>query len=184
MGTIKLRPTTFPPSPSWSASIQKYHCQKCAITYEGARLSSGQPPPCPLCAAEKKVRLSELSMQQLGEQLHNAKQALARIKVQLNDIEAIREALEICGEDDLAWYKSIFYEYRQDKSISIIPAQRGKVLMVVRRGRENETYKPTSPGGAAIAGYCASLDREWGNKQMMSYMLRGLSPKLSGTQQP
>lgn len=184
MGSKKFGPAVYPPVPSWSTTTQKYHCQKCAITYKGVRLSNGHPPPCPLCAAEKKVRLSELSVQQLGEQLHNAKQALARIKVQLNDIEAIREALEICGEGDLAWYKSIFYEYRQDKSISIIPAQQGKVLMVVRRGRENEIYKPTSPGGAAIAGYCASLDREWGNKQMMSYMLRGLSPKLSGTQQP
>lgn len=168
----------------WKAVTHKYHCQKCAITYEGSPASGGAPPPCPLCAATKNTRRIELAIQQLGERLRNTEQALARAKVQLNDIEAIREALEICGEEDLAWYKSIFYEYRQDKSISIVPASRGQVLMVVRKGQENEVYRPTSPGGVAIAGYCASLDREWGSKQMMSYMLRGLSPKLSGTQQP
>lgn len=172
------------PVNSWVERIESFSCHKCDIIYKAANRSDGKRPVCPLCVAEKAVRETAIHNQQLREKCENATAALERLKVQLNDINAIQDALEICGDVDLAWFKSVFYEYRQDKSIYIIPVKRGESLMVVRSGRDNELYRPSSAGGVAIAGYCASLDREWGAKQMMAYMLRALSPKLSGTPRP
>lgn len=165
----------------------KYRCSKCMIDYD---VITGDKASCPMCALEKENKRLYLKLEEAGQQIYGLEQRMAQLASHVDHVVAIREALAIVGSEDMAWLKGVLYRYREDRSLTLLVmtsrnAARAKsrmhdIFVLTERGKDNEEYRPTSPGGVAILGYYDEITRELGSKQAMSYLLRAMSQTLTG----
>ena len=171
----------------------QFMCSLCGIRYT---VPKGDHPICPLCDANKQIQQLRAALRQSSETAANTQEQVQRLKVELDDVEAIREAISVTGIEDLTFLKSALYRYRADPTISLQAlqpsgnrskkAQANRFVLEKRSGGYDtddqiyEGYVCTSIGGLAIANYFRNITRQQGAKTAMLRLTRAFSQELIG----
>lgn len=195
-GATRLRRATQTPTdtdPAVRAFASKYECDKCKISYH---VPAGAMAKCPLCAAQREIDELKVELLQLTNQAKALAPRIAQLEAQVNLQNAIRAAIEVCDQDDYLWLKTVLYQYKIDKSVSL-KATHGKVagatgrsrrdqangFMTVPRQGDPEAHIARSMGGLAIAEYLDEAISTAGSAQAMGIMLKAWWKHLPGADQ-
>ena len=171
-----------------AAVATKYACSVCQITYY---VPIKQKAHCPLCDAARRVTELQAAMTVVRNQLALREAEFVRLQTTVDLTQAMRNALDIAGEDDLTFLKSVLYRFRDDKaSIGLRVTHGGRAtvratsapvngFLALPRGLEPEAHICTSIGGVAIAGYFDEAVRTAGTPFAMTVLIRALGLKLA-----
>jgi hypothetical protein len=176
------KPTTF--GPGQGRASRPFECGIHNITYEAARAG------CPLCESEREVNRLRGAMKDVHNQLKILTEQNLQLKVQTDIVSAIREAALILDDNDLAFLKSVLYEWRDQKSVALktthgprkkkreIPPPNGFIAMP--RNGDPYGHLCTSVGGLAIAEYFDEATNTVGPANAMTLLVRGMANHLPG----
>lgn len=144
----------------------KFSCSKHQITYYGP---TDQKAECPMCRADETIADLRRTILTQGNDLTKALQDAERLRSHVDLHLAMRQALDIIGEGDLVWLKSVLYRWRKDKRIrlhvkhgpptSFAPGTTRRKpappIGFTMMGRQNEVEEHTGEtlGCIALAGY-------------------------------
>lgn len=174
MATYTRRPTQL----AW------FDCGIHGIKYEGVMAG------CPLCEMEREVKQLRSAVQDLHGRLELAVDENSRLKVQVDIVVAIREAAATLNDEDLTFFKTVLYQWRDEKSLALktthgsrkkgqgAPTANGFIVMP-RKG-DPWGYACSSIGGLAIAAYFDEATNSSGPSAAMNWLVRGLADHLPG----
>lgn len=169
----------------------QYSCTQCQISY----YEPGRRPVCPLCDAYRQLddmRKALRETQRRMEALYNVNE---RLKAQTDISYSIREATDLLDDHDLLFFKTVLYQWKLDRSVSLkithsaplpIPAERRikepkpNGFLVMPRGEEPYAHACTSMGGLAIAEYYEEALHTVGAAAAISLLLKGFAKLLPG----
>lgn len=166
----------------------KYVCATCAISYYAVK------PKCPLCDLEARCGKLQDALGQLSRELAAAVEMNKRLSEQLEGSIAIRGALELLDDNDTAFLKTVLYQWKIDRTVTLRVTHGGSSTRKKIRGRARpngfmaiyrNTAEPvahlcTSMGGLAIAEYFEEGLDEKGHPGAMNMLVKGCSPLLPG----
>lgn len=166
----------------------RFACSLCRITY---LVEMGHAAKCPLC--EDRIKIVGLTSQLdrlLGE-VGMIKEEAQRLQAQVDVHAAMRSALEVIGDDDLAFVKSALYQWREDRSRLVITPRGAHRRMygfaLLQRGKSATKHPPldvhdcTSVGGCALADALRDAQGQFGFNKGMEALLKAMGPHLAGT---
>lgn len=164
----------------------KYSCSLHAISYHATS------PACPLCDADKRVHDLQRALADVTNRLEILHDENKRLRVQTDVVEAMREALDVTGPDDLLFLKEVLYQWKIDRSIAL-KVTHGSLLrkrsraklppngfIAMPRGADPRGHVCNSLGGLAIAGYFEEALNTVGSAQAMILLVRAMAKHLPG----
>lgn len=142
---------------------------------------------CPACEAERETNQLRSAVQTLTNQIKSLTETNTRLKAQTDVVFAIREAADILDDDDLAFLKSVLYEWRDQKTAALKVTHGGKgrrqspngFIAYFRKG-DPMGHLCSSVGGLAIAEYLDEAINTVGPVEAMKLLVRGMHPYLPG----
>lgn len=172
----------------------KYSCSSHQVTYY---VPAGTREKCPVCDLERVLTETKRALLETSNELDMARNQLVRVQAQMDLVVAMRNALEITGEDDLVWLKTQLYQYKLDKSVVLkvthgLPSGAKKRRVSAReklpangfialpRKGEPEGYACTSLGGLALADCFDEALSTAGSVHAMGMLLKALWKQLPG----
>lgn len=171
---------------------EEARCSACDITY---RIRLGQKAHCPLC---EMIEINDQLRDKIFE-LTNAQNMvlndLDRAKSEIDNLHAMKSALDTISTDDLVWVKAALYRWQSDRQrVTIRPLhgeKKGK-----RRGRapvtgfilfardvpggHAEERICDSIGGIALAGYLEEATALVGQVKAVECMARAVMSRMTG----
>jgi hypothetical protein len=144
---------------------------------------------CPACEAEREMHLMRGALQKVKGELELIAAENHRLKIQVDIVYAIREAVEVLGDDDMAFLKSVLYMWRDEKSVGMKTThgarKRGKQappngFIVMPRKGDPYGHLCSSVGGLAIAEYFDEAVNSVGPAKAMEFLVKGMSAHLPG----
>lgn len=170
--------------PGQRRASRPFECGIHNITYEAARAG------CPMCASERQVNQMRSALKDAQNQLQILTEQNLQLKVQVDIVAAIREATQILDDNDMAFLKTVLYEWRDQKSVALktthgprkkkreVPPPNGFIAMP--RSGDPYGHLCTSVGGLAIAEYLDEAINTVGPANAMTLLVRGMSSHLPG----
>ena len=163
----------------------KFSCSEHAITYY---MPNGTKALCPACDADRILAEMRKALDEVNNKnrmLHDENQ---RLRVQVDLVQAIRDAVEVTGTEDLMFLKTVLYQWKIDRSIALKVTHGRKKsrsaapngFIAMPRGGEPEGYACTSIGGLAIAEYFEEAVNTVGSAQAMILLVRAMAKLLPG----
>lgn len=173
-------------SRSTPRTIKSFDCGIHMISYESDR------PGCPVCYLERQDAELRRAVTELKNKLHLQNDKLRQLESFFDVTVAIREAIPLLDDDDLAFLKATCYEWRNNKSLTL----------KVTRGARKKKREPSSPngfivvprtgdpyghlcgsvGGLAIAEYFDEAMNGFGAIRAMELLIKGMAQHLPGGQ--
>lgn len=164
----------------------QYHEHECGIhdiTYKAVR------PGCPMCELDRQNKMLWESNEKLAGQLEMQTVELSKLKVNWEFLSAMREAVDLLDDQDLEFFKSILYQWRDEKSVGLKQTygyddnKKKSIIgfLVMPRGEDPWGYACTSIGGLAIASYFAEACAARGSAEAMAILARAVSDHLPGS---
>lgn len=166
--------------------IRQFKCSRCSIYYSQvfgpkATIFGGN---CPLCKAEADRELMRTSMVNLTAKVELLEKQNGQLDGQVNIQRNFKDALEIIGDDDRTFLKSILYQWRANKSVTMKVTHntdgRAVGLLADHRYGDPEAHTCTSIGGMAVVAYYEQAMREMGSAKAMQLLLRSAQHLLPG----
>lgn len=167
-------------------SVETFDCGIHDITYTAIR------PGCPVCDAERQVREMRHTLTEMRNQLAVAVDSIAKLQREVDIVHAIRDAIGLLDDLDMAFLKSVLYQYRDEKSVSMKVTHGSNVkrkkyehippngfIVIPRRG-EPYGHVCSSVGGLAIAEYYEEAMNSSGPAVAMAQLARGMAQQLPG----
>lgn len=155
-----------------------FECGIHMLTYKAAR------PGCPVCLLEREVKELRTALQEVRNQLERTHDQNVRLESENNFIFAIKEAAEVLDEDDMAFLKTVLYEWRDTKGLGLKTThgknRRANGFIVMPRNGEPWAHTCHSIGGMAIADYFDEATNSVGSAKAMEHMVRGFAAHLPG----
>ena len=144
---------------------------------------------CPLCESARDVQNLRATVKKLTNQLQQQHDELRKLQVNWDLLTAMRDAASLLDEDDMAFFKSVLYQWRDEKSVGLKftyghdDNQKKSVngFIVMPRGEDPWGYACTSIGGLAIASYFEEACRARGSAEAMGILTRAFSDHLPGS---
>ena len=165
-------------------TLTSFECGIHSISYTAFR------PGCPVCELEREVQRLRHSVKELTGRLEIAVNENSRLRVQVDIVSAIREAADILDDADLAFFKSVLYEWRDKKSLAIKTTHGSRIkrrgpgppngFIVMPRGSDPYGHLCSSVGGMAIAEYFDEATNVVGPARAMEYLVKGMAKHLPG----
>lgn len=192
-GTLAQVTWTYPPGAITTGGsigvadyLPQYHEHECGIhdiTYKAVR------PGCPMCELDRTNKMLWESNEKLAGQLEMQTAELSKLKVNWEFLSAMREAVELLDDQDLEFFKSILYQWRDEKSVGLKQTygyddnKKKSIIgfLVMPRGEDPWGYACTSIGGLAIASYFAEACAARGSAEAMAILARAVSDHLPGS---
>lgn len=166
--------------------LMTFECGIHELSYKSHRAG------CPACESERALRDLRRANQELSGKLEIAYGELQKLRVQTDIVSAIREAADILDDNDMAFLKSVLYEWRDTKSLAIktthgagLKSRRGKRpapngFIVMPRKGDPYGHICSSVGGLAIAEYYDEATNTVGGARAMEFLVKGMSIHLPG----
>lgn len=164
----------------------RYSCAEHQIVYYTPK---GGPHTCPLCEVEDRLDQIQGSFVATRNELELLRRDNHNLKIQVDLVEAMREALGIISPEDLTFLKTVCYRWRSDRAINLKvthgkPAKKRddppcNGFLAQPRGGEPEAHRCDSAGGVALATYYEEAQQTVGGSQAMTLLIRALSSKSS-----
>lgn len=170
---------------------EKYACATHQISYYRIK-GTPQQQRCPVCESDTKIEDLLVEMKDLKNQLSLAQESVLRLQPEVDLLSAIRETLDVLGEEDRLWLKTQLYQYKLDRSVTLhvthgrpVGARSGSKnrangFMAIPITGEPEAYPCTSIGGLAIANYCDEAISSMGSAKTMALLMRAMWRYLPG----
>lgn len=163
----------------------RYSCSTHAITYH----TTDRKPLCPMCDLENHTVDVQESLKKLANQVELLHAENKRLRTQVDLVDAMREAIDIIGRDDLMFLKTVLYQWKIDRSIALKVthgasrqsrkrAPNGFIAMP--RDGDPLGYACTSLGGLAMAEYLEEAINTVGSAQAMVLLVRAMARHLPG----
>lgn len=168
------------------SAIRHFKCTRCIIVYSKTFGPNDKTfeSECPLCRQELKT-------EQMRQSLQNTAAKVELLERQNNEMEGVvnlqksfRDALDLIDDEDRAFIKTVLYQWRMDKSVTLKVThnaeRRANGFLADYRQSEPEARQCTSIGGMAIAAYYDEALRTVGSAQAMQILLRAAQHLLPG----
>ena len=170
-------------------------CARCSLTFVE---QPGLVRECPACRQEQVIQDLRTEYMRLQQQYDMLSAEYERTRAHVDLVMAMREALALVDQDDLLFLKRVLYRWKDDRGVNLrvthAPPPVGKDnkpvrgatampngLLVLYRGDDDaESWKPSSPGGVALAGYFDEALRINGHPHAMDTLLRAMNQHLPG----
>jgi hypothetical protein len=164
-----------------SSAFTKYKCSRCAIQYE---IKTGSSPDCPLCTQEIKTEQMRRSLKEATRKIELMEERIRQLESRDEIRSALREALELVEDEDLAFLKGVLYRWRHDKSIDlkVTKGRTGKAngFIAVPRHGKPEGRTCSSIGGVAVAALYEEALRTVGTAEAMKTLMKAAQHLLPG----
>jgi len=161
-------------------------CKTCQFTF---RPSFGITD-CPICERDVQIEGLRRDLYRAIHERDLVTDDAARMRRQLDLVVAMREAIDITGAEDMAYIKSVLYQWRDSKSVNLKvthapPPNRHSAappngFLAIQRNGDMHDHKCTSPGGIALAGYFEEASRTTGPVEAMKTLIKALNSHLPG----
>lgn len=144
-----------------SSEKGKYVCSECEITYRGPELVK---PVCPLCEQKKITQQVRDALFQATNANNMLTNELESLKVQVDQLAAMKAAFDTTSVEDLTFIKSVVYRWQADRKAVALKPQHGRAkgkrsrppingFVAVFRNSDAEVHLCNSVGGLALASY-------------------------------
>lgn len=170
--------------------VQAFDCGIHNVTYRAMKAG------CPVCDIEKDLANNKRAVRELTGENRLLKEELRTARQNSDSISAFREAAGLLGEDDRAFFKTILYQWRDEKSISLRPMHEDRQIRDRNRLKEKRItvgfvvvprvgaaygYTCSSIGGLALADLFEETTNSGGSSEAMRLLVRGLADLLPGS---
>jgi hypothetical protein len=171
--------------------VETFDCGRHELTYRSTRAG------CPLCDAERQLKSMRESLTSVVNENTMLKEENARLKTRADLIESFREATHLLDDEDTSFLKTVLYQWRDRKSISLRllyefrdrPTGRRRResvktpvgFLVVPRQGDAWAHTFSSIGGMSIAANYEEATQAFGPTDGMKYLMRGMSDLLPGS---
>jgi hypothetical protein len=188
-GTGRFR-LTAKHAPDPGSTLERRSCAVCGITWYGL---AGTAATCPLCDAFDQIAELRKALVVVQNELEFSNNELSRLTDSVNIVNAMRTAIEVADDRDIAFMRSIIVQYNENKSKVAVRALHGPrskqfprsqapvhgLLMIVR---PDDAYEHicSSPGGMAIAGYYEEAMLTTSQVNALAMFVKALAPSLVG----
>lgn len=168
------------------APVRHFKCSRCQVIYAYVAGPNARTldPRCPLCAQEIKTEQMRQSMQNALSKVDLLESQIGDLDGQVNIQRNFKDALDLLGEDDRLFLKTVLYQWRSDRSVTlkVMHSTAGKPtgFMADYRHADPEAHTCTSIGGSAVAAYYEEALRTVGSAQAMQILLRAAQHLLPG----
>ena len=161
-------------------AVQQFECGIHEITYKDVR------PGCPVCKLERQNEELREALMKLKNELSVTHDQNVRLETQSNFVFAIKEATALLDDEDMAFLKSVLYEWRDTKGLGLKTTHGGESheangFIVMPRNGDPYGHLCTSMGGVAIAEYFDEATNSVGNAKATEMLVRGMAEHLPGT---
>lgn len=169
-------------------TARRVTCPSCHIEYW---VAPKHAPDCPMCRLGEQLRAVRDTNASMRERLERVEKENRLLRAALDEVTAIREALQLVGVEDLVFLKTVCYRYRNDRPSISLQSIHGQApdgggerrvigLLAKPRGQPSEPHICTSVGGVAIATCYATLVRERGAERAMLMLCEAIASRLPG----
>lgn len=172
---------------TWNGPVGQYEEHECGIhdlKYKATR------PGCPLCESQREIANLRSINKTLANEMTMKDEQLKQLQVNWDLLVAMRDAVDLVGEADLEFFKTVLYQWRDEKSLGLKftygyddnkKKKSVNGFIVLPRKGDPWGYACTSIGGLAIASYFEEACAARGSMEAMAILTRALSDHLPGS---
>lgn len=161
----------------------KYACATHQVTYY---VPANSRESCPVCMLNDQHDYLVEENAKLRNQVERLTAERDRLRIEVDVASAMKDAVDILGQDDFLWLKTMLYRYKIDKTVAFKVSHDKKkkpvgfMAIFKVRGEEPVAYNCTSIGGFAMAEYYEEALNVNGTQFAMGLLMRAFWKHLPG----